>query len=101
MVGFPKHLNTREDYEYIRTHFPKTEWVGHFQALLDSMNDWFFERYLNDGETGITDSTHKVIEESAMGDETAKRAQYVYRYNPTCPLATIGYTEAEVRAIIA
>lgn len=102
MVGFPKHLNTKEDYEYVRANFPKAEWEGHFQALLDNMNDWFFDRYLEDGETGVTDSTHKIIEEQSTTEgETAKRAQYIYRYNPTCTLASIGYTEAEVRAILA
>lgn len=101
MVGFPKHLNTKEDYEYVRTHFSKNEWEGHFQALLDGMNDWFFEKYLTDGEEGVTDSTHKVIEEGNADSEDKKKAQYIYRYNPTCTLATIGYTEAEVRAILA
>jgi len=100
MVGFPKHLNTKEDYEYVRTHFPKSEWEEHFQALLDDMNDWFFDSYLEDGDTGITDSTHKVLEEEREDSEDKKRAQYVYRYNPTCTLAQIGYTEAEVKAIL-
>lgn len=26
MVGFPKHLNTKEDYMYIKENFPTEQW---------------------------------------------------------------------------
>ena len=31
MRGYPKHLNTRADYEYVRTHFPKEMWKEDFE----------------------------------------------------------------------
>ena len=42
MVGYPKSLKTKEDYEYVRNNFPKEMWKKDFQALLDSSYDWFF-----------------------------------------------------------
>ena len=42
MQGFPKTLNTREDYEYVRLNFAKELWAPEFQALLDSNYGWFF-----------------------------------------------------------
>jgi hypothetical protein len=77
MVGFPSHLNTKEDYEYIRAHFDKAAWGPCFQRLLDTTKDWFFV------------------------SDLADRAQYELRTNPTCELIRLGYTEDEVKAILA
>jgi len=99
MVGFPSHLNTKEDYEYIRAHFDKAAWGPCFQRLLDTTKDWFFVSDLADGDEGVTDDTHQVIESEQDGTKT--RAQYELRTNPTCELIRLGYTEDEVKAILA
>ena len=55
MVGYPKYLNTKDDYEFVRKNFPKDMWQSAFESLLDTRRDWF-----NEGEitgTGITDET--------------------------------------------
>ena len=89
MVGYPKFLNTKEDYEYVRNNFPKNEWEKDFKALLDGEKDWF-----NVGETdnGIIDDTHKVIKD----EQTGKTYQYELQVNPNCKMHRIGYTREEV-----
>ena len=95
MVGFPKFLNTKNDYEYIRKNFPDEEWKPVYQNLLDTMYAW-----LNVGvilDDGITDDSHKVV----IDEQNNKRYQYEKRINENCKLLRIGYTEEEVKAIIA
>jgi hypothetical protein len=102
MKGFPKVLATKEDYEMIRTEFPKEEWLPKFKELLVGQNEWFFVKYLSNNEEGIEDETHKVITEENIGieDSPSKKAQYEFRHNPNCLLERIGYTEEEVLSII-
>ena len=52
MKGFPKHLNTKADYEYIRRAFPESQWKPCWQALLDSAYDWFTVFELESKEIG-------------------------------------------------
>ena len=98
MKGYPKHLNTKEDYEYVRQNFSKEVWEEDFKNLLDTQYDWFFEKELAEGEEGIIDTTHKVVENEQDGKET--RSQYKWDYNPFCKLTRIGYTEQEVQDIL-
>lgn len=98
MKGYPKHLNTKEDYEYVRQNFSKEVWEEDFKNLLDTQYDWFFEKELAEGEEGIIDTTHKVVENEQDGKAT--HAQYKWDYNPFCKLARIGYTEQEVQDIL-
>lgn len=102
MIGYPKHLNTKFDYEFVRDNFPKENWESDFQALLDSQYEWFFVKYLEDDDEGITDDTHKVVEEAGPKEsETKKRSQYEYRHNPDCLLCRLGFTEEEVKEALA
>ena len=110
MRGFPKNLNTKFDYEYVKENFPAELWVPEFQALLDSARDWFFVREVASEAAGITDATHKVIENTVTtginettGEPitTITYAQYEFKTNPTAKIFRIGYTENEVKAIIA
>lgn len=101
MRGYPKHLSTKADYEYVREHFSKEQWQADFQALLDTQNEWFFVKELVKGEIGVSDDTHKIVIDSAMNAEESKNYQYELRYNPECKLAKLGYSEDEVKAILA
>ena len=94
MVGYPKYLNTKDDYEFVRKNFPKDMWQSAFESLLDTSRDWF-----NEGEitgTGITDETHKVI----IDEQSGAKYQYVYKENPNCRMKQLGYTEDEIKAIL-
>ena len=94
MVGYPKYLNTKDDYEFVRKNFPKDMWQPTFESLLDTRRDWF-----NEGEitgTGITDETHKVI----IDEQSGEKYQYVYKENPNCRMEQLGYTEDEIKSIL-
>lgn len=101
MKGIPKHLNTKFDYEYIRKNFPKEEYIPFFQQLLETEKAWFFTKELQDGEIGLSDDTHKIEIQLAMGEnEKNKRYQYELKDNPHSLLKAIGYTKEEVQEII-
>lgn len=96
MVGYPKSLKTKEDYEYVRNNFPKEMWKKDFQALLDSSYDWFFIDKLLKNEEVVLKKNQRI----EYNEELDKRYLYEYKYNPNCKLATIGYSEEEVQSIL-
>ncbi len=100
MIGYPKNLNTKEDYEYVRKNFPKDEWTPAFQDLLDTVNEWFNLGALADGETGTVDDTHKVTEDRREDTDVVTRTQWEYKENPDAKIFQLGYTVAEVKAIL-
>ena len=46
MKGYPKNLNTKFDYLYVKENFKKDLWEKDFQNLLDTRMDWFFVKNL-------------------------------------------------------
>lgn len=99
MRGYPKSLNTKNDYLYVIENFPKEKWIGDIQGLLDSAYDWFFEKDINEADSGIEDDTHKVVISENDGKET--KSQYVKKLNPLCKMIRLGFTEDEIRRIIS
>lgn len=99
MDGYPKNLNTKQDYEYVRNHFSKEQWEGDFRDLLTSSKDWF-----NVGKitgNGVTDDTHKVVVDEGIGGAPSATYQYELRENPDAKIFRIGYTVEEVEKILA
>lgn len=100
MIGYPSHLNTREDYDYVVANFPKEQYVQDFQNLLDTRYDFKFDHYLEDDETVTLDGDHRIIMENVDGSTLPKRALYVKYYVENNRMVQLGYTEEEVLAII-
>ncbi len=101
MRGYPKTLNTKEDYEYVKANFPEGQWKPDYQKLLDSMKDWVPVGKLESEGDGTTDGTHKVTEENRDRDGGEKAyVQWELQKIPTCKLYRLGFTEKEVRAAI-
>lgn len=100
MKGYPKNLNTRADYLYVRDHFPKTAWEKDFQALIDTEAAWYPVGYLTNAESGINDATHAVFEVDEIGTDSKKLAQYELRSNPTAKIYRLGFTIEEVRNLL-
>lgn len=100
MKGFPKNLNTRADYEYVRSNFTKEQYYPVFKDLLDTEYDWFYLRDLLPNEEFVEDKTHKVLhnQDNTAHDKTS--AVYEYRVNPTCRMYALGYTRDEVLSIL-
>jgi hypothetical protein len=97
MVGFPKYLNSKEDYYYIKDHFSTELWKPAWQALIDESKGWFVTGEVKSVEAGVTDDTHKVIEEKGTGETSeTKYYQYELQTNPTCKMLRIGFTEDEI-----
>lgn len=101
MKGFPKHLNTKADYEYIRRAFPASQWKPCWRALLDSAYDWFTVYELESKEIGEeVEGKARVLEE--VDDVTGKTRffQSYMQMNPNCRLLKLGFTEDEVRKVL-
>lgn len=101
MKGYPKTLNSKKDYLYVREHFSREQWLPDFQALLDSYQDWFFEKHLETKDEGIEDNTHKIVEFENTETEEITYDQYEFRVNPTAKLFRLGFTVEELEALIA
>ena len=102
MKGFPKHLNTKQDYIYIKENFPKEEWQPVWRQLLANTKNWFCTGTLNDKSEGVTDGTHKVIESTSKDCEDEKNVYYQYelRQDKSCDMLRLGFTEAEVKTAL-
>ena len=99
MKGFPKHLNSRADYEYIRDKFPTTMWKPAWQALLDGEKNWFCTGKLESKEDGVKNRSHKVVEATNHDNET-EYYQYELQADPNCEMVRLGFTKAEVKAAL-
>jgi len=100
MVGYPPHLNTKADYEYVRQHFGKAEWGPDWQALLDTKDAWLMTRRLKAQEAGTTDATHKVVEVETA-DGKVERYQYEFKEDPNAPIFRKGFTVVAVETALA
>jgi hypothetical protein len=94
MKGYPKHLNTKQDYEYVRKNFPKRKWEKDFQALLESEKAWQVTKSLTKEENGVVDNTHKVI------DAEDVRVQMELKVDPNSRIKQLGYSRENVEAIL-
>jgi len=100
MIGFPKYLNTKADYEYIRKHFPKEKWQPHYKALLETKDNFFTVKTLSEKDAGIESTTQKVIEQE-NADGIVERVQLEKLLDPNSKLLKLGFSLAEVEAALS
>jgi len=102
MRGFPKHLNTRADYEYVAGAFPAEKWQPHFQALLEQRSAWIPAGELKEGEKVVESKSVRVAE---VRDETGRtvlvRVREELRDDPNALIARLGFTVEEVEKALA
>lgn len=104
MQGYPKTLNTKEDFMYVKEHFPKSAWQQDFQDLLDTRYEWYDVEVVESPESGITDDTHRVIpleHEDSEGNKTTTYMQQEYRFNENCRMLRLGFTADELETALA
>ncbi len=101
MDGFPKHLNTRGDYEVIKELFSEEQWKQAYQELVDTSIGWLMTSKLEDEQSGVTDDTHEVREVKDHEGNVTERYQYEYKLDPNCKLLRLGFTVEEVEAVLA
>jgi hypothetical protein len=96
MIGDPKHLNTKYDYEYVREHLDN--WRHYFEELYDDRLIW--DNVELTGE-GITDDTHRLIQSQDMEFQEPITIQQELKLDEHCKLLRIGFTVEEVEAVLA
>ena len=101
MQGFPKHLNTKKDYDNCLSEYPN-ETKEQLQRLLRDRLAWVTTGVVESG-AGITDDTHKVIEQNVGAGDDAKteKNQMEYIEDSNAEIFRLGFTVAEVEAILA
>ena len=102
MRGFPKHINTRKDVEYLlgeETH--KERMKETLQRWLGERFDWITVKKLSETDVGIEDKTHRV---SKIKDEEtgvlAERYQQEYKNDPNCKLFRLGFPVKQAEEIL-
>jgi hypothetical protein len=101
MDGFPKHLNTRRDYEVIKELFSEEQWKPAYQELVDTSIGWLMTSRLEEEQSGTTDDTHEVREVKDHEGTVTERYQYEYKQDPNSKLLRLGFTVEEVEAVLA
>src|SRR5690554_4948302 len=101
MIGFPKKLNSRKDYENIIKDFGYIKDVKRaYQGLLNTSKHYVFDRNLtSEEEPDGNEPEYKVLEEE-QEDETMQRVQYKLIENTTGKIFKLGFTIDEVEEVI-
>lgn len=97
MRGFPKHLNTKQDYLNCINEFPQ-ETKNELQRLLDSRFVWVETAVLEDEEQGIIDDTHDIIKIMTEPGEPIIQRELIEDTNSE--LVRLGFTVEEVREML-
>ena len=102
MKDFPKHLNSRHDYDFIRDNFPAGQWRPVWLKLLDTRFVWRETGEVPSVSGGVSDQTHQVIEtlEPPVGGKPPKLrfVQQERVENRNAKLFQLGFTVAEVES---
>ena len=100
MQGFPRYINTKQDVLNLIEDYPE-QTKSFLQSLVDSKMAWLFTNTLADGDTGTTDSTHKVCELVDENDVVTERNQYELVEDNNGPIFRMGFASvAEAEALI-
>jgi hypothetical protein len=105
MIGPPSiwHFATKSDYYKMLALYPD-EARARFWALWKGRFAWFETGVLVDGDEGLTDGTHKVVEyKDEFGQEPgpAVRVQLEYRVDPNALFYMLGFTDDDVEPFMA
>lgn len=102
MRGFPKHLNTKQDYFNVKAEYPE-ETKNALQTLLDTRFGWFKVKELEDGETVPAGDNYRVVEEkNGMGeDATAVNVLQEYKEDANADIFRLDFTVNEVNELIS
>lgn len=98
MKGFPKVIQTQHDVETLLESHPE-ETKDFLRICLEEVKQWFPVGVVNQ-EEGVTDDTHKVVEEKSLGEEQSVFRQYELREDANCKIFRLGYSVDEVKAIV-
>lgn len=100
MKGYPKNLQTREDYEYVLANFSKDDWKQDFQNLLSTRWMSIYQHRMSDDEIVPDDIKHKVLYQTDEKTGIIYRELYYIIENPDAKIFKLGYTVEEVENIL-
>ena len=97
MVGFPGHLNSKQDVENLLALPSYTSQTkARLRQLIDGRFAWIVTGEIAEGESGVEDTTHKVIPQ-----EAGVRLQMELAEDPGAQLFRMGFTVAEAEGLAA
>ena len=99
MKGYPKHLNSKQDYYYVVEHFAREHWEKDWEALRQDAKVWINIGVIKDGDDGIVNDAHKVHTQVEK-DNTETRYQYALVDNDHSLMKRLGITEEEINAVL-
>lgn len=104
MIGFPKHLNTRQDYENCHQAaldgiLDKNLMTARWQALKDGAKYWAFKKAVDESYTPGEDE--KVMAEPDMQAEQMKYTCFELLDNPNAEIYQLAYTVTTVDQLMA
>ena len=94
MLGNPKYLNTRADYDYVKSNL--TDWRDYWQELYDARLIWQNSELVGEG---VADETHRLVQSQDM-EGNPVTIQQELQIDPNAKLFRIGFTESEVRTAL-
>ena len=100
MVGFPKHLNTKEDYIYVKENFPESQWRPCWESLIPDSKRAFFVGNLKDRASGVEDDTHYIVESREQDGDEVTYTQYEIKDDPSSDFFRLGFTKKEIEAAL-
>lgn len=101
MRGEPKWFNTRQDVENWRDIGGEEAYKATIQRLYDARMMWVTTATLEEGQTGVTDDTHRVIESADMETQELIRYQQELQADPNAYIfSRLNYTDEEILAIL-
>lgn len=100
MVGFPKHLNTKEDYIYVKENFPEAQWKPCWESLIPDSKRAFFVGNLKDRASGVEDDTHYIVESKEQDGDEVTYTQYEIKDDPSSDFFRLGFTKKEIEAAL-
>lgn len=105
MHGFPKHLNTKADFDTVHQlvlsgELPAQPLIEAYRALLNTRQHYVFERWLGADEAPPgPEPQYRVMEQERDGK--MQRALYRLVDDPNARIRQLGFSVAEVEARMA
>jgi hypothetical protein len=90
MKGFPKFINSAEDVTNLKVTHP-TDLKAYLQDILDFKDQWMMTAKLSTNAAGVTDATHKVVENKDLAGVLVDRYQYELTEDPNCRIFALGF----------
>jgi hypothetical protein len=104
MIGFPKHLNSRQDYENCHRMargglLERQKMIDRWQALIDGAKQWVFKAVVS--ESYKAGKNEKVMAEPDMQANKIKYTCFELLDNPNAAIYQLAYTVTTVNQKIA